>query len=52
MLFRSANLFKWLVTDGQADGTALQYAALPKPVQDLALANLKTIKAAGATVLS
>jgi phosphate transport system substrate-binding protein len=44
-------LFKWLVTDGQNDGTALQYAALPKPVQDLALANLKTITAGGAAVL-
>jgi len=46
-----AYLFKWLVTDGQSDGTSLQYAALPKPVQDLALTNLKTIKAAGNAVL-
>ena len=45
-------LFKWLVTDGQADGTRLQYAALPKPVQDLALANLKTIQAGGKPVLT
>jgi phosphate transport system substrate-binding protein len=46
-----AHLFKWLVTDGQSDGTSLQYAALPAPVQALALTNLKTIKAGGATVL-
>jgi phosphate transport system substrate-binding protein len=45
-------LFKWLVTDGQSDGTALQYAALPKPVQDLALSNLKTIQAGGKAVLT
>jgi phosphate transport system substrate-binding protein len=45
-------LFKWLVTDGQAEGTSLQYAALPKPVQDFALANLKTIQAGGKPVLS
>jgi phosphate transport system substrate-binding protein len=45
-------LFKWLVTDGQSNGTDLQYAPLPKSVQDLALTNLKTIKAGGAAVLS
>ncbi len=45
-------LFKWLVTDGQADGTSLQYAALPEPVQTLALANLKAIQAAGKAVLT
>ncbi len=45
-------LFKWLVTDGQTDGTSLQYAALPKPVQTLALTNLKTIQAAGKAVLT
>ncbi|HSS92507.1 MAG TPA: phosphate ABC transporter substrate-binding protein PstS [Candidatus Dormibacteraeota bacterium] len=45
-------LFKWLVTDGQTDGTSLQYAALPTPVQTLALTNLKTIKAAGNAVLT
>jgi phosphate transport system substrate-binding protein len=45
-------LFKWLVTDGQSDGTSLQYAALPKPVQTLALTNLKTIQAGGKPVLS
>jgi len=47
-----ANLFKWLVTDGQTEGTSLQYAALPKPVQTLALTNLKTIQAGGKPVLS
>jgi phosphate transport system substrate-binding protein len=46
------NLFKWLVTDGQSDSSDLQYAALPQAVQQLALTNLKTIKAAGTAVLS
>src|SRR2546430_599662 len=46
------NLFKWLVTNGQSDGKDLQYASLPSPVQQLALTNLKTIKAGGAAVLS
>jgi phosphate transport system substrate-binding protein len=45
-------LFKWLVTSGQSDGTDLQYAPLPSAVQQLALANLKAIKAGGAQVLS
>jgi len=45
-------LFKWLVTDGQSEGTALQYSPLPAPVQALATANLKLIKAGGAAVLS
>src|SRR5712692_7645719 len=44
-------LFKWLVTEGQGDGTDLLYAPLPSAVQQLALTNLKTIKAGGATVL-
>src|SRR5713101_2336367 len=44
-------LFKWLVTDGQSDGADLQYAPLPKAVQDLALNKLKLIKAGGAVVL-
>ncbi len=44
-------LFKWLVTDGQSDGADLQYAPLPKAVQDLALSNLKLIKAGGTAVL-
>jgi phosphate transport system substrate-binding protein len=46
------NLFKWLVTIGQGDGKDLQYASLPAPVQQLALTNLKTIKAGGSAVLS
>jgi phosphate transport system substrate-binding protein len=45
-------LFKWLVTDGQSDGTSLQYAALPAAVQSLALANLKTVQAGGKAVLT
>jgi phosphate transport system substrate-binding protein len=45
-------LFKWLVTEGQSDGTSLQYAALPAPVQALALNNLKTIQAGGKPVLT
>lgn len=44
-------LFKWLVTDGQQDATALQYAPLPKAVQDLALTGLKQVKAGGTAVL-
>jgi phosphate transport system substrate-binding protein len=44
-------LFKWLVGDGQSEGTSLQYAPLPKAVQDLALSNLKLVKAGGAVVL-
>jgi phosphate transport system substrate-binding protein len=46
------NLFKWLVSDGQNDGNDLQYAPLPAAVKQLAITNLKTIKAGGATVLS
>jgi phosphate transport system substrate-binding protein len=45
-------LFKWLATDGQSEGTSLHYAPLPSSVQQLALNNLKTIKAGGSTVLS
>jgi phosphate transport system substrate-binding protein len=46
------NLFKWLVTDGQTEGKDLQYAPLPSAVQQLALTNLKAIKAGGSPVLS
>jgi phosphate transport system substrate-binding protein len=46
------NLFKWLVTSGQSDGSDLQYAPLPSVVQQLALTNLKLVKANGAAVLS
>ncbi|HKV89279.1 MAG TPA: phosphate ABC transporter substrate-binding protein PstS [Candidatus Dormibacteraeota bacterium] len=45
-------LIKWLVTDGQSDGSDLQYAPLPSAVQQLALTNLKLIKAGGTAVLS
>ncbi|HEX6548444.1 MAG TPA: phosphate ABC transporter substrate-binding protein PstS, partial [Candidatus Dormibacteraeota bacterium] len=44
-------LFKWLVTDGQTDGKALQYAPLPKVAQDYALAQLKLVTAGGSPVL-
>lgn len=45
-------LLQWLVTDGQAYGTDLQYAPLPKGVQDLALANLKRVTSGGTPVLT
>lgn len=45
-------LLKWLVTDGQTTGKNLQYAPLPSSVQQLALANLKLIKAGGSPVLT
>jgi phosphate transport system substrate-binding protein len=45
-------LFKWLATDGQSEGASLQYAPLPSSVQQLALTNLKLIKAGGTAVLS
>ncbi len=45
-------LMKWLVTDGQSEGTSLQSAPLPQSVQQLALTNLKLIKAGGSAVLS
>ncbi len=47
-----AYLFKWLVTDGQKDGTDLQFALLPTAVQNLALTNLKLVKAAGNAAIS
>jgi phosphate transport system substrate-binding protein len=47
-----AYLFKWLVTDGQKEGTDLQYAPLPSAVQSLALSNLKLVKAGGTAVLT
>jgi phosphate transport system substrate-binding protein len=46
-----ANLFQWLVTDGQADGKSLQYAPLPKVAQDYAIAQLKLITVNGTPVL-
>jgi phosphate transport system substrate-binding protein len=45
-------LMRWLVTDGQSEGASLQYAPLPPSVGQLALANLKLIKAGGSPVLS
>lgn len=46
-------LFKWLVSaDGQKEGADLQYAPLPTAVSNLAVTNLKTIKAGGSAVLS
>src|SRR5215472_930465 len=45
-------MFKCLVTKGQSDGTDLDYAPLPSAVQQLALTNLKLVKANGAAVLS
>jgi phosphate transport system substrate-binding protein len=46
-------LFKWLTSsDGQKEGTALQYAPLPTAVASLAASNLKLVKAGGAAVLS
>jgi phosphate transport system substrate-binding protein len=47
-----AYLFKWLVTDGQTNAESLQYAPLPTSVQNLALTDLKLIKAGGQAVLS
>ncbi|HEX9127115.1 MAG TPA: phosphate ABC transporter substrate-binding protein PstS, partial [Methylomirabilota bacterium] len=46
-------LFEWLVSSsGQAEGSPLDYAPLPAPVQALATSNLKLVKAGGAAVLS
>jgi phosphate transport system substrate-binding protein len=45
-------LFKWLVTDGQAQAASLQYAPLPQNVQDLSVSTLKQIRAGGSPVLS
>jgi phosphate transport system substrate-binding protein len=45
-------LLKWLVTDGQQYGKDLQYAPLPKAVQELALDTLKRVASGGAAVLS
>ena len=45
-------LFKWLVTNGQSEGTDLQYAPLPSAVQTLALSSLKPVKAGGTQVLT
>lgn len=44
-------LFKWVVTDGQAFGTPLDYAPLPQQVQAYALDQLKSVRVNGQTVL-
>jgi phosphate transport system substrate-binding protein len=44
--------FKFLTSDGQQYGKPLGYSPLPKPVADLALTTLKTIKSAGKAILS
>ena len=44
-------LFKWVVTDGQAFGTPLDYAPLPPPVQSYALEQLKSVQVNGQTIL-
>ncbi len=46
-----AHLFQWLVTDGQSEGKALQYAPLPKVAQDYASSQLKLITVNGTPVL-
>jgi phosphate transport system substrate-binding protein len=45
-------LFRWLVTDGQQYGKDLQYAPLPKAVQDLAISSLKTVTAGSSPALT
>ena len=46
-------LFKWLTSsEGQKEGTDLQYAPLPSAVASLAVSNLKLVKAGGTPVLS
>jgi phosphate transport system substrate-binding protein len=47
-----ANLWKWVVTDGQQYGKDLQYASLPKDTQDFALSQLKKITSGGKPILS
>jgi phosphate transport system substrate-binding protein len=45
-------LMKWLVTDGQSQGTSLQYAKLPRNAADYAISQLKMVKTGGKAVLS
>jgi phosphate transport system substrate-binding protein len=40
-------MLKYIVTDGQQFATALDYAPLPKPVQDLALKAISSMTVAG-----
>jgi len=46
------NLWKWVVTDGQAQGKDLQYAALPKEAQTFAQSQLKLIMSGGKPILT
>jgi phosphate transport system substrate-binding protein len=46
------NLWKWVVTDGQAQGKDLQYAALPKDAQAFALDQLKKVTTGGKAILT
>ncbi|HUZ88346.1 MAG TPA: phosphate ABC transporter substrate-binding protein PstS [Candidatus Acidoferrales bacterium] len=45
-------LLRWLVTDGQAYGSALKYAPLPATVRALALNQLKAVTQNGRAILS
>jgi phosphate transport system substrate-binding protein len=47
-----ANLWKWVVTDGQSLGKDLQYAGLPKDPQTFALSQLKTVTTGGKPILT
>ena len=44
-------LFKWMLTGGQSEGSALQYAPLPSSVQQLGIDALKTVTAGGKPIL-
>jgi phosphate transport system substrate-binding protein len=45
------NMLKWVVTDGQKFSADLQYAALPKELQDKCVEQLKKVKVDGQPVL-
>lgn len=45
------NLLKWVVTDGQKYASDLQYAPLPKQIQDMDVAQLQKVKVDGQPVL-
>jgi len=47
----AVNLWRWVITDGQAYGRELQYAPLPREVQDYALATLKKVTSGGRPIL-
>jgi phosphate transport system substrate-binding protein len=46
------NLWKWVVTDGQTNGRALQYAPLPAEATSFSLAQLKKVTSGGKAILS